>query len=299
METTVQQIIRQDEERRRLPRPLSIKELKERYKNGLESLTTGFNNLDRTGAIYRQQCAVLVAETGMGKSVFAMNLAMRMSKAGLNTLYVDLENGGNQLKDRLEKISEEPENFNILPSELTEELVANNTGIELAEAFISYLNRLMERQPLDFIIIDPLEVFESQKREDYTTLSQVVDRFKKFAITKDLSVLILHHLNKGGKTERTTSDPFNEEETREHYRIPTLESVRGSSKITSRATEVFGLVRQMNANDEFEQSKTLVRVLKSRSGRSRGDYKFYLDTNRLRLSEFVAVSFEEAERIFQ
>lgn len=281
--STASEVFDRDEMQRSLSQPVSIHQLKEKYKEGMEAIPTGFGNLDRTGGIYRGMCCVLVAETGMGKSLFALNLALRLNEKGFRSLYLDLENGGHQMIDRLDKMKiSEAQHLTLLPAEATENLVASQSGVLLAKAVITYLDKL---EKPDLLIIDPLEVFEDQGHENYTTLAQATDMFKKFANKHNLAVLILHHLNKGAKNDKQVEDPHNLEEMKRTYRIPSLESVRGSSKISSRATEVWGMVRQMHSEIKYEQSKTLLRVLKSRGGRSHGDYKFFLDTDSLKLEE--------------
>jgi replicative DNA helicase len=65
------------------------------------------------------------------------------------------------------------------------------------------------------------------------------------------------------------------------YKVPTLDDIRGSGKITEIATSTWGFVRKRSGKTPQERGQSLLRILTNRFGAS-GDARLFFDETTLR-----------------
>jgi replicative DNA helicase len=273
--------------------------------NGLD---TGYKQLNKlTGGLLRDHLYMLVAETGMGKSVFSANLIINiLANNNVNCSYFDLENGKfasmarficikgllnvSTFKDQTNKeivgkIADQLKGRLIYRDhEKLSGIISDSAGLQMAKS----LGELITQDVKDFntklVVIDPLENFELAET-DYNSISKVVIFFKDLAQKLGISIVILHHLRKPDSGSRKMVEKITDLEAPK-YRIPSIHDALGSSKITNMATDVWALVRQKEAVNDFEKGKILVRVLKSREA-NLGDVILQMNMNNLKITDPV------------
>lgn len=70
-------------------------------RQNIKGVPTGFKELDdKVKGLKRGHLIVLGAETGFGKSMLAITLSVNVAKAGEDVLYLDLENGRDEIYKR-------------------------------------------------------------------------------------------------------------------------------------------------------------------------------------------------------
>lgn len=258
---------------------------------GYETQYTKLNNL--IGGLKMGSFMVIGAEQGRGKSLLVLNLLLDMHTKGIKSCYIDIENYGQKTWRRLLMINYQLDNASI--DKLSKEeilqmansinniswyeethltpLVDENT--RLKDVALQLINDRIDEGHKVFVI-DPFSRFcedspENSMYEEGVFAGELAD----LSVKRNVCIIVVHHLRKGGKNIRAKSESDVEEVD---YAVPTLESFRGSSKIIDRATEVVGLVRFPKDGDI---DKVQVRILKSRTG-STGD--FYLEFDKRTLT---------------
>lgn len=269
--------------------------------NRVRGESTGYRDLDNAvGGIRNQSCIIIGGATGMGKSIFSLNILMNMAKSGTKVAYFDLENGTNESMERLLRIRFElPKDF------FTEYNESRNDDVEAMleefENFIYYSHEDLEQygyrekghqvvlemmrqlavSGTQVFLIDPLQAFETQVDYKNALNEQglIIEAMKNIAQQFKVSVIICHHIRKSISGGGEFVDSFDDVKD-VRYKIPTIDDLRGSGKIADFATDVWGMVRLHSKRDANERGKTMIRVLKSRSG-TKGDAYLFMDEETL------------------
>lgn len=266
-------------------------------------LNTGFRRLDETiGGLRSRTCTILAGATGMGKSLLGLNILVNLAKDGYKVCYFDLENGPYESFERILRV------WYALPKDWFEDsahkadiehMRRGLTNIEyyshedlydlgLGKRNLGLILELIQKgagNGVRVFLVDPLQAFEAGARDAHALFSQqglIVRRLKEVAQTLDLVVIVCHHLRKSQRSGDWVGDIEEIEDIK--YRIPTLEDVKGSSKIADFATGVWGMVRMVGALEYQDRGKTIVRVLKNRSGRL-GDVRLFFEEETLIFQE--------------
>ncbi len=286
----------------------------------VKGLPTGFPELDGLSRGLLPGHLILIgAETGVGKSVFAINILVNIAKANLaKGLYIDLENGsmatgkrflmiaGNKNSQFFDDKANEPEVSNIVATfkgkifyqerASLDSLLKDKTSVDLAKALGELIEDFVIKYQVKVIVIDPLEEFEAVTNDPaagYTAIQQVVSLFRDLAQKYGISIILIHHLRKLSSDSPQVKN-FNED-INPKYRIPSIHDFIGSSKIVNVCTDVWCFVRQIYASTPFEQGKTLFRILKARET-TLGDARFQMDVDTLKFySSEAADAFVEGQ----
>lgn len=280
-------------------------------------VSTGYPSLDeKTNGLKQGHLYILAAETGMGKSVLAVNIILNaIRKEEVTCSYFDLENGSFASSVRILaiqaarpvkelKMQESLETA----SELTGKLiyrdhvklapyVAHKQGGAMAKEIGNLITRDMQEKGSRIVVIDPLENFELGET-DYNSISKVVIYFKNLAQELGISIMILHHIRKTNNQNSNMVDDITEV-PKVKYRIPTLNDLIGSSKITNMATDVWVLVRQKDSQNTIEQGRTLLRLLKQRESTDMGDVYLVMNLENLKFGELDTSYHSEPEQTYQ
>lgn len=255
---------------------------------------------DLIGGIRLGTLTILAGSTGMGKSLVSLNIANDLVNAGVPVFYADLENGAEETIERIIRIKHGlPEEyfrdeankednlskikqldcFDYMTHSFLEVIQYERLGIK---AFLSLLQVQVE-SGAKVIFIDPLQALERENNKDnaYNEQGQLVKELKEFAQRNNVAVIVNHHIRKSISSNGQFVMDLDDEIVVK-YRIPNIDDLRGSGKITDYATDVWAVVRKAGATDKVEKGKMLFRVLKSRR-KSVGDCKLWLNVDTLQL----------------
>lgn len=265
--------------------------------------STGYSGLDAiVGGLKAGSLTIIGAGTsGMGKSVFGINLLVNLNREfNLPVCYIDLENGVLESLERIVKIwhgDDLPENF--FRGDYKEDVLKMSKDFKTFSYFSHEDIGASSRQKIlklvnyhanlgfKVFLIDPLEVIPSedgdvdQMREE----SLVVKNLKDLAQEKGLVILLLHHIRKVQSGGDAFIKSINDVEPPK-MRIPVMDDFKGLGKTTDLATGVWVIVRMTASKNEREKSKTLLRVLKNRFG-DLGDVYLQYQAKTLRFVELT------------
>jgi len=290
--------------------PTDISELVEKYMDPLldpdlvKGYSTGYSSLDEAvGGFKPQHLIILAADTGMGKSVFGINLLINATNEGVKTSYFDLENGKMASMSRIicikgcvpTNIFEDADNvtkiveieeslkgkLNYRDHEALDAFIGDKKGLQMAKM----IGGLIEGDAQDGVklfLIDPLENFEEDDKA-YVAIGNVVNYFKDLAQKLNITIIILHHLKKPTSISANNVSDLQELQV-PRYRIPTIHDLTGSSKIANKAPHVWTMVRQKEDSDEKKRGRILFRILKGRFNQNK-DLYFNMNLQNLRIAE--------------
>lgn len=266
-----------------------------------EKRYTGFYMLDKVmNGITGGSLIVLAGATGMGKSIFALNVLANMANKGTSCMYFDLENGRERFFNRILRIrygvsesffsnpdnlpqakelldKSERENLEYIDHTMLYEMGMMNLGYKLI------LNIIEKRakEGTEVFLIDPLQALETSNdpKNSLNEQGTIVREFKELAQRLNVIIIICHHMrksvNSGGEFV------VDLDEVKEvKYKIPTVDDLRGSGKISDFATSAWGLVRTISSTTKEGKGKTLLNVMKNRDGDS-GYVKMFFDVDKL------------------
>lgn len=266
-------------------------------KQQLEGYQTGYSSLDAyVQGMKPGTLTILAGATGMGKSLFGLNILINLARREVETQYFDLENSKTLSHQRLIAMWTGKTRDFFLDEANKEEAIKSMyeyTG------YISYMEKddlgkdgnlfqnllkWLNVSKAKVILIDPLQTLESEtdSSSSFNEQGKIARELKEFAQRKNKAIVLCHHLRKGSKAGEWVTDMDDIKETR--YQMPSIEDLKGSGKIADYATDVWGLIRTKNANTKEGRGKTRLRVLKNRTGLT-GDLDFHFDEDTLRFIE--------------
>lgn len=250
-------------------------------------LSTGSRALDSAlgGGFERGQMITLAGRPGMGKTSFALQLAIGRKRMGLPTMVFTMEM---QSKDMLERLIAQDLGLKIssvgcAKQHSYDRLVACENsaddmeakGLELVSRATINLTTIKShirssihrakqegREPIDFVVIDYLGLLGLPKGSDinsseYAKLTELSRDVKKLALECNIAILILAQLNRGVEGRESS--------------VPKLSDLRGSGAIEQDSNKVLFVYRPnmydedaMKANDDFQPA--FVIIAKNREG---------------------------------
>jgi len=265
--------------------------------NALEGLSTGYYDLDAlSGGLKTGELLVIAGTTGTGKSILAMNILLNLVKRGIEVDYYDLENSETVSHQRLVSIwtgkhkgafIEDKASAAKAMHEYTEFL--NYFDHEFLksekESLFTRVFKFMAGSKARVLLVDPLQSLEEEVDGGRILNEQgkYVRYLKELAQKKNKTVIICHHMRKSmARSGEWVSDL--EDTADQKYQVPTLEDLRGSGKISDYATDVWGIVRTSGSKSKAGRGKTMLRVLKNRTG-LKGDVKMFFDEDNLQFHQ--------------
>ncbi|BBM35878.1 replicative DNA helicase [Pseudoleptotrichia goodfellowii] len=188
-----------------------------KYKGGLRGLSSGFTDYDSlTSGFHGSDLIILAARPAMGKTAFALNLALNVAKRGKHVLIFSLEMGNEQLFERLLSIDSKIKLKSIKDGTLADDdytLLGNSMGrlseLPLYISDSSSVNileikavarRLKAEGKLDFLLIDYLQLItpsEGSKKSREQEISEISRSLKIIAKELDIPVITLSQLSRG------------------------------------------------------------------------------------------------------
>lgn len=240
---------------------------------GLTGVTTGFKYLDNmTSGLQRSDLIILAARPAMGKTAFALSLAlnaavkgnasvmvfsMEMSKEQLGQRLLSMESkvGMQALKTgRLERRDWDDINIALDILSRAKIHIDDTAGVSIME-MKSKCRRLKAEEGLDLVVIDYLQLMNPEGKSDSRTqeISVISRNLKLLARELDCPVLVLSQLSRAPE-QRTDHRPM-------------LSDLRESGSIEQDADIVIFLYRDEYYNEDTEAvGECEVIVAKQRSG---------------------------------
>lgn len=240
---------------------------------GLTGITTGFKYLDvMTSGLQKSDLIILAARPAMGKTAFALSLALNAAvKGGASVMVFSMEMSKEQLGQRLlsmeSKVSMQSlktgklerrdwDDINIALDILSKANIHidDTAGVSIME-MKSKCRRLKAEEGLDLVVIDYLQLMNPEGKADSRTqeISVISRNLKLLARELDCPVLVLSQLSRAP-------------ETRTDHR-PMLSDLRESGSIEQDADIVIFLYRDEYYNDDTDApGECEVIVAKQRSG---------------------------------
>jgi len=240
------------------------------------------------GGIPKKTLTVLLASTGVGKTVNMCHMAAASVSAGRNTLYITMEMAEERISERIDANL-----LNVTMSELEEmsrkdylakmKVVEDSSPAELfvkeyppvsahAGHFESLLRELKIKKNFvpEIIFVDYLGICAAQRHakgdNSNTTLKKISEELRAIAVTHDCALITGAQTNRGGYSDSDFG----------------LDSAADSFGLTMTADVIFGLY----TNDELKQSKQIIySQLKNRFGDISVNRRFVvgLDFARMRM----------------
>lgn len=240
---------------------------------GLTGVTTGFKYLDNmTSGLQRSDLIILAARPAMGKTAFALSLALNAAVKGKASVMVfSLEMSKEQLGQRLLSMESKVgmqalktgklerrdwDDINIALDILSKAKIHidDTAGISIME-MKSKCRRLKAEEGLDLVVIDYLQLMNPEGKSDSRTqeISVISRNLKLLARELDCPVLVLSQLSRAPE-QRTDHRPM-------------LSDLRESGSIEQDADIVIFLYRDEYYNEDTEAvGECEVIVAKQRSG---------------------------------
>jgi replicative DNA helicase len=252
--------------------------------------STGFWDLDSlTGGLHPGELVVVGARTGMGKTSFAMSIAMHAAQA-MPVKFFSLEMAKRQITPRALSFYSEVNlkrtlNAEIDEKDLQKQIAAAASLRELRlymkfEANIKIqeicadCHAFAARHGKGLVVIDHLHYLRTSDKNPENRnieLGKITHALKELAKKLDIPILLLSQLNR--VVDRATGS-----------KKPRLSDLRDSGNIEQDADKVLFIHREGYYNINVHPSETDIIVAKNRSGPT-GDVKLYFDTNTTKFKE--------------
>lgn len=251
-----------------------------RNKGALTGLSTGFSIFDQiTSGLQPEELIILAARPSMGKSAFAMNIALNVAKhnqnSGASVAVFSLEMSNEQLVGRMLASESRVENRRIKTGELTpkewqfvdtavESLGRLNVFFDDSSAISvqdirSKCRKLRQEGKLDFVVIDYLQLIKGDESKNAAgvnrqeEVAKISRQLKTMARELHIPVMALSQLSRGV-------------EKRDDKR-PVLADLRESGSIEQDADIVLFLYRdEYYSHGQVDNGETELQFAKNRQG---------------------------------
>lgn len=186
-------------------------------KSELSGIPTGYAALDHmTSGLHGSDLMILAARPAMGKTAFALNLAISVAKQNKHVLVYSLEMGNEQLFDRILSIvakirlkalkdnmlsKKEMNKMGDIFGELTEMplYISDSSSVNMLE-IKSTARRLKSEGKLDFLLVDYLQLISPQegyRKSREQEISEISRSLKLLAKELNIPILTLSQLSRG------------------------------------------------------------------------------------------------------
>lgn len=257
-------------------------------KTGMLGISTGFQRLDSyTAGFNPSEIYIIAARPSMGKSAFALNLALNMARNSKRVYWQALEESKEAILKRLTanltgidlariiRANFEGDEWNEILNihsdiEKLPLIIDEDSGLSSAK-ICERIMRQHNRAPLDCVIIDHLqEIIESKGQNRHLEISHALSNFR--ALSKDLKipVIILSQINRNVESRKS--------------QLPVLSDLKESGDIEAKADCVMLLYRDKYYNKENVNDFLDVRIAKNRNGEC-GGVQFEFNGGMMRVKE--------------
>lgn len=198
-----------------------VKNITERnaHKQGITGLSTGYQNLDDLSAgLQPQELIILAARPSMGKSAFAMNVAMNVAKRNkegqAHVAIFSLEMSNEQLVSRMLSSEGNIKNTRIKAGNLTSKewqhfettiqalktmnIHFDDSGSVTVQDIRAKCRKLSQEGKLDFVVIDYLQLIKSSNRSGnrQEEVANISESLKQMARELQIPIMALSQLSR-------------------------------------------------------------------------------------------------------
>jgi len=147
--------------------------------------------------ILEKEISILFADTGIGKSTLAVQMAIETSKKGYNTLYLDLELSKKQFQKRYTNDINEPFIFpeNLFRIDFAK-LKKLPKDVQYVDYFFNSLTSCIERYDAKVIFLDNLTKLAAGDTDSAKDAIPIIERLNGIKAQYDLTIIILEHNKK-------------------------------------------------------------------------------------------------------
>ena len=147
--------------------------------------------------IFEGELTILVADTNVGKSIFATQIGDHIARNGRKVLYVDLELSDKQFERRYSKDFTNHHRFH--PDLLRADFTARfhiPDGVSYDDYFIESLINSVEQSSAKVVIIDNMTRLISTDTDSAKSAKPLMDRLNQLKADYGLTLLLLEHTKK-------------------------------------------------------------------------------------------------------
>lgn len=236
-------------------------------------ILSGFNGIDRmTGGMTPGQFIVVGARTGVGKSIYLMNVAAHVAvEAQKKVLWIALEMSEKEVLKRFVQYLDDqnrPEALDHL--EHMDIISGSKTAAQIESEAM--------RGKYDLIVLDYLQLVRPERRydSDVQRLEDLTRRMKQLAMSCNTVLLAAAQLNR---------------ESEQHARPPRVSDLRGSGSIEQDADVVI-LIHRLKNTAGASRKKDLTPPGNVPAQTGKGDTTIFLEKNRAGQEGFVQMNFD-------
>lgn len=236
---------------------------------------TGFEAFDDImGGLRKGRLVIVSGLTNCGKTSWSLNVALSLSDRKIPTYFFSLEMPpldiakktlmlkaqltNNDLKD----IEDPSAVLNSVDSTLATFTLGdlpvylfNGSGEAKIETLVQTARMAVEKHGVKCIFVDHLHYFVQNYGNLTGETSKLVRQMKQLAKTLDIPIVLLCHLNRGGRQQK-----------RKGLYVPSLSDLRDSGAIEQDADQVIFVCRDSESEDAEEREKTVIKLAKNRDG---------------------------------
>ena len=254
-----------------------------KQKGDYYSFYTGFFDLDKyTDGLHNSELTCIGARPGVGKTAFALNIAINIAQKGKKVYFCSLEMSAEQIMQRIigyytgintqflrtgrlkneemERIAEQTNNILSLNLKI-------DTKIRYVEDLENVISALKEKEEIDILIVDYLTLLKSKEKFAIRELevAEISRKLKLLALDLKIPVVILVQLNRDAENK-----------------VPTMANIRESGSIEQNCDNIIFL-----HNEDLDKQPNIITVIleKQRQGTT-GSLKLMFNK---RYSRFVNI----------
>lgn len=243
--------------------------------------------LDNFLYLLKKETNIIMAETGLGKTAFTLDLALRLAKNGYNGIFFSSEMDldkiserviANQLEIPLMFLQNEKYYNKLLEEEQIKKDIDNirkkenpifYNGTFTINKIESYIKKfIIAKGKLDFIVIDYLQIINSDERggTTYEKTSEISKQLKRIATENNICILCISQLSRAYQERRERLKKG------EKFYL-SVTDIKDSSQIEMDASVIIGLVAESKEKFELGEKKLInLQILKQRYGVISTDY---------------------------
>lgn len=246
--------------------------------------------LDEVLELVKKDVHIFAAETGLGKTAFLIDMALRLEKMGYRGIFFSCEMGIEQLSERIvANLTKIPLKI-LKDDDLMKEVLANEEYKKMIEDIEKKKSKLriidgtfsvdkiedyvkkeiLVEKELDFIVIDYLQLLKDETLKSnsisYERVTSISKRLKEIAKENNIAILCIAQLSRAFADRKKSL-----KEGEQLIMLPS--DLKDSSQIEQDAGSITGLIVTNVELDELKCQKKLInlQILKQRSGIIRND----------------------------
>ena len=283
-----------------------IPTLREKLLNGdVFGKSTGYNQLDEVvGGLRKGRLIILSGLTSTGKSSFATCIALNYSLMNRPVFNFSLEmppidlakkflmlrsrlthEDLKEIKDPSKELQKIDETFlEFIGTEEKERLPIyfyNGSGMIKMDALRESIKLSIEKHGVELVIIDHLHYFAHNYANTTQETAMIVRNIKQLAVEFDIPIILLAHLNRGGRTSQ-----------RKGLYTPALSDLRDTGAIEQDADQVLFVCRDSENEKKEERQKSFIKVAKNRDGQAGISISMEFDEETTYFEEIIGADFE-------